>query len=130
MANNIPALPVPTESVEQHCIFRWEVFQSGKYPELDLLYHVPNGGKRGKAEAGRFKAEGVKSGVPDICLPVARGAYHGLYVELKRRKGGKTSPKQAEWLERLSGEGYYVALCAGWEQAAAKILEYLEMGRR
>lgn len=85
MKNNAPSLPVPTESVEQQCLFRWAAFQSGRFPELALLYHVPNGGSRKKAEAGRFRAEGVKAGVPDLCLPVARGGFHGLYIELKRR---------------------------------------------
>ena len=59
MKNNAPSLPVPTESVEQQCLFRWAAFQSGRFPELALLYHVPNGGSRKKAEAGRFRAEGV-----------------------------------------------------------------------
>lgn len=86
--NETSAISVPTESVEQQCLFRWAAFQSGKYPELKLLYHVPNGGSRKKSEAGRFKAEGVKAGVPDLCLPVARGGYHGLYIELKRLKQG------------------------------------------
>jgi hypothetical protein len=128
--NHKPALPIPTESEEQQCLFRWATFQSGKYPELDLLYHVPNGGKRGKAEAGRFKAEGVKSGVPDICLPVPRGGYHGLYVELKRRKSGKMSPAQDRWIIELVKQGYHTAICNGWEEAAQVILEYLKMGRR
>lgn len=61
MKNNTPSLPVPTESVEQQCLFRWAAFQSGRFPELALLYHVPNGGSRKKAEAGRFRAEGVKA---------------------------------------------------------------------
>lgn len=82
MKNNAPSLPVPTESVEQQCLFRWAAFQSGRFPELALLYHVPNGGSRKKAEAGRFRAEGVKAGVPDLCLPVARGGFHGLYIRV------------------------------------------------
>ena len=94
MKNNAPSLPVPTESVEQQCLFRWAAFQSGRFPELALLYHVPNGGSRKKAEAGRFRAEGVKAGVPDLCLPVARGGFHGLYIEPKRQKGSKTSDDQ------------------------------------
>ena len=73
-------LPVPTEAQEQMTLFSWAAMQSGKYPELNLLYHVPNGGSRHKAEAGRLRAEGVKAGVPDLCLPVARGQYHGLYI--------------------------------------------------
>lgn len=75
-------MPVPTEAQEQMTLFSWAAMQSGKYPELNLLYHVPNGGSRHKAEAGRLRAEGVKAGVPDLCLPVARGQYHGLYIEL------------------------------------------------
>ncbi len=43
------------EDSEQMTLFRWAVFQSGKYPELELLFHIPNGGKRGKPEAARFK---------------------------------------------------------------------------
>lgn len=70
MADIKYTMPPPTEDVEQMCLFRWADAQSGKYPELSLMYHVPNGGKRGKAEAARFRAMGVKSGVPDIFLPV------------------------------------------------------------
>lgn len=126
--NNATSLPVPTESAEQQCLFRWAQFQSGRFPELALLYHVPNGGSRKKAEAGRFRAEGMKAGVPDLCLPVARGGYHGLYIELKRLKGSKTNGKQTEWLEELTKQGYYTALCKGWEAAAKVIEEYLNMG--
>ena len=128
MQNNASSLPTPTESVEQQCLFRWAQFQSGRFPELALLYHVPNGGSRKKAEAGRFRAEGVKAGVPDLCLPVARGGYHGLYVELKRLKGSKTSEEQKAWLSELAKQGYCAELCKGWEAAAKVIEEYLNMG--
>lgn len=53
-------MPPPTEDVEQMCLFRWADAQSGKYPELSLMYHIPNGGKRGKAEAGRFPRNGCE----------------------------------------------------------------------
>ena len=46
-------MPVPTEAQEQMTLFSWAAMQSGKYPELNLLYHVPNGGSRHKAEAGQ-----------------------------------------------------------------------------
>lgn len=121
-------MPVPTEAQEQMTLFSWAAMQSGKYPELNLLYHVPNGGSRHKAEAGRLRAEGVKAGVPDLCLPVARGQYHGLYIELKRQRGGRTSNHQSEWLDALSAQGYKAALCYGWEQAAGTIIEYLTGG--
>ena len=117
-------MPVPTEAQEQMTLFSWAAMQSGKYPELNLLYHVPNGGSRHKAEAGRLRAEGVKAGVPDLCLPVARGQYHGLYIELKAGKN-TTTKKQKEWLEYLRQQGYYTAVCYGWQPAAQLIEQYL-----
>lgn len=42
--------------------------------------------KRDKATAVALKRQGVKAGVPDICLPVARNGYHGLHIELKAGK--------------------------------------------
>ena len=96
MNHSRTAIPVPTESAEQQALFMWAALQSAAYPELTLLYHIPNGGSRHKAEAGRLKAEGVKAGVPDLCLPVARGGFHGLYVELKRERGSRTSEEQTK----------------------------------
>ena len=119
-------LPPPREGAEQATLFHWAEMQSIWYPELELLFHIPNGGKRSKSEAARFKAEGVKPGVPDICLPVARGEYHGLYIELKRRSGNHAADKQLDWLEKLNNQGYKTAICYGWEEAATVITKYLK----
>jgi hypothetical protein len=118
-------LPEPTESVEQQNLFQWAALQSSAHPEVAMLYHIPNGGARSKATAGRLKAEGVRAGVPDLCLPVPRGPYHGLYIELKRRHGGQVSPAQRDWLNRLRERGYAVSVCRGWEDAAQTIMAYL-----
>ena len=123
-------MPVPTESVEQQALFRWADFQCCTYPELELMFHIPNGGSRRKAEAGIFKAEGVKAGVPDLYLPVARGKYHGMFVEMKRLKGSKTSDEQLHWLEQLTKQGYYCVICKGWEVAKDEILKYLNQIER
>lgn len=128
MASKPPKMPVPTESVEQINLFRWAEWQAGLYPELRRLYHIPNGGFRNKATAGRLKAEGVKSGVPDLCLPVPRGAYHGLYIEMKRLRGNTTTGDQDDWLKFLAHQGYCTAVCRGWEAASKIILAYLGMG--
>lgn len=82
-----PALPIPTESEEQQTVMEWAEAASGRWPELRLLYHVPNEGQRSMATGGRLRAEGLKSGVPDLCLPSAHGQYHGLYIEMKRTQG-------------------------------------------
>lgn len=119
-------LPVPTEDEEQMQIFQWAMYQRGKHQELALLFHIPNGGKRGKAEAARFKAMGVKSGVPDLYLPAAHGGYHGLFIELKRRRGGQVSGDQKEWIAALQESGYCVRVCRGSEEAICMLLEYIE----
>lgn len=117
---------IPTEDTEHAHIFAWAAWASGKYPELDLMHHIPNGGKRSKSEAARFKAQGVKAGVPDIFLPCARGGYHGLYIELKRTKGGKLSAAQKEWIDALRGQDYKVIVCYGFDEAREVIISYLE----
>ena len=114
------------ESNEQQALFQWAKFMEQKYPELRLLYHPPNGGKRDKREAARLKREGVKAGVPDLCLPVARGEFHGLYIELKAGKN-KPTDAQKEWISDLILQGYYACVCVGWEQAAEVIGDYLGM---
>jgi hypothetical protein len=120
-------LPVPTESVEQQNLFRWAAYETAAHPELKLMFHIPNGGSRSKAEAGRFKAEGVKAGVPDIFLPVPRGGHHGLFIEMKRTRGGKVSPEQKAWMAELVAQGYVAARCDGWENATRAILDYLKL---
>lgn len=99
--------------------------QAGAFPELDHMYHTPNGGKRNRIEAAKLKRQGVKPGVPDIFLPAPRYGYHGLYVELKRQTEGAVSKDQAEWLEYLAHEGYVAAVCHGWYEAATLIMRYL-----
>lgn len=120
-------IEIPSEAQEQADLFRWAELQSGAYPELRLLYHIPNGGSRPKTEAAKFKGQGVKSGVPDLCLPVARGKFHGLYIELKRRSGGRVSDTQKKWLSALQDQGYAVIVCRGWDCAREAIMEYLKL---
>ena len=91
------------------------------------MFHIPNGGLRNKAVAGMLKSEGVKSGVPDICLPVARGKYHGLYIELKKEKSGTVSKNQREWIDNLTSQKYCAVVCHGWEDAKNTIEEYLNL---
>lgn len=113
------------EDVDQAQIFKWAEWMSGKHPELEFMYHVPNGGMRNKATAGKLKAQGVKAGVPDICLPYPCGGYHGLYIELKRSSGGRLSKSQKRYIEKLSGFGYRAVVCNGYDEAVKEIEKYL-----
>lgn len=119
--------PVPTESEEQQAVMEWAEAASGRWPELCLLYHIPNEGQRSMATGGRLRAEGLKSGVPDLCLPSAHGEYHGLYIEMKRTKGSKVTPEQKEWMAALEVEGYKTALCKGADAAIEIITDYLAL---
>ena len=125
MNKSYQQLPAALEGQEQQALFEWAELLSGQHPELNLMYHIPNGGKRSKTEAKRFKAMGVKPGVPDIFLPAARGSYHGLYIELKRRQGGREETVQKEWIKALTLQGYYAIVCHGWVDASKVVLWYL-----
>lgn len=119
-------LPVPTEDIEQTCLFRWVAYMLHRWPELQLMFHIPNGGKRNKIEAARFKEQGVKSGVPDIFLPVAKCGYHGLFIEMKRIQGGTLSHEQKWYIEKLRNQGYLVEVCKGYLAAIDIIESYMK----
>lgn len=111
-----PKSVLPTEQQEQFVAVNWLRKRN------ILFYHVPNGGYRDYREAAKFKRLGVQPGVPDICVPVARKGYHGLYIELKRVKGGALSETQQWWRDQLIAEGYL------WYEAkgAADLIEFVE----
>jgi len=112
------------EHQEQVALFRWAELQKARWPELALMHAIPNGGRRDAVTGAKLKAEGVKAGVPDLCLPVARSGHHGLYIELKTNVG-TASKKQLRWLEALQQQGFYVAVCRGWQPASQLITSYL-----
>lgn len=118
-------MTIPTEDEEQAMLFRWAEMAKSTIPELGLLYAIPNGGKRPLSVAVRMKKTGTKAGVPDMFLPVPRDGCHGLYIELKRQKGGRVSPEQTQWMDKLRQQGYRCAVCCGWGQAKNEILDYL-----
>lgn len=116
----------PTEHQHQVNLFQWAKAQSGKYPELKLMFAVPNAAKRNLNTAMYMKSEGLASGVPDIFLPCARGAYHGLFIELKRDKLSAVSKTQNTYLEGLIKQGYKAVVCYGFEDAKTVIEDYLQ----
>ena len=115
------------EADQQRKLFQWTTFIRAEYPEIDLMFHIPNGGSRNNLEASNLMKQGVKAGVPDLFLPVSRGVYHGLFIELKYGKN-KPTEKQTEWLTNLNEQGYAVAVCYGCDEASEKILKYLKLG--
>lgn len=115
------------EAAEQEAVIRWAEYAKGRYPELKSLYHIPNGGSRNALEAANLKRQGVRAGVPDLCLPAPKGKYAGLYIEMKAGNN-KPTQKQTEWLSMLARQGYAAVVCYGADEAIKTIESYLKLG--
>ena len=97
------------------------------YPAA-LLFAVPNGGRRGKAEAARLKDEGVLAGVSDLVLLEARGGYLGALIEMKRADGGHgLTPAQSKFLGRARRRGYLAIQCDGADEAWERFEHYMRL---
>ena len=119
-----PMRPFSSEDQEQEAVIEWARLSQGRYPELKLLHHIPNEGKRSLQTAGRLKSLGMLAGVPDLHLPVPRGAYCGLFIEMKYDKGIVTT-EQKDYLIRAAEEGNYCCICYTAEDAITAITEYI-----
>lgn len=99
------------------------------YPSVaDLLIHIPNGGSRKNAfEGWRLKEQGVRAGVSDLLLTVARGGYFGLWIEFKAEppNDAVVSESQKEWIAMMREQGYRAQVCLGAAAALKVIAEYL-----
>lgn len=115
----------PTEAQEQEALFRWAAYNRAKYPALALMYHIPNEGRRSGLTGYGLKMQGLRPGVPDICLPVPSMHHTALYIELKRRDGGRLSDAQAGWIAALNRVGCRAVVCHGWDEARTEIERYL-----
>ncbi|WP_367238950.1 VRR-NUC domain-containing protein [Pseudomonas fulva] len=122
----VRAKPVDREGQEQAALLK-EI--QLRYPAVfELIYHVPNGGHRVKAVAAKLKAQGVKAGIPDLVLPMARGGYFGLYIEFKATVDpAPVSPSQDACLSRLRGQGYLAIVCRGHFEAMECLRAYLAL---
>ena len=112
-----------SENAEQAALFEWASYK----PELSLMYAIANGGYRTPRNAAILKQTGVKSGTPDICLPVPKGNYGALYIEMKKAKGGRTSVNQRMCINALNEAGNKAVVCMGFEQAKAAIESYMAL---
>lgn len=133
-------LPLPekyalsgSEDSHQISLFMWAAQNKEKYPELRWMFAIPNGGWRHKAEAGKLKAMGVKAGVLDICLPIRRGEWAALWIELKKpadkvnnKRKGANREEQLEYLNHLRSQGHAAMIAVGWEAARDAIIWYLD----
>lgn len=130
-----PVDPEATEHTDQARLFRW----MATVPGLAHAFAIPNGaklpwtknakGQRYSAEARRLKDEGMKPGVPDIFIPVMRGGYAGMFLELKRAdRSNHPSTAQLDYMAALRDAGYFCIVAYGLEEAMGYIQAYMAMG--
>jgi hypothetical protein len=119
------AKSVDREGLEQAALLKEVIL---RYPAAaKLIYHVPNGGHRHKLVAIKLKEQGVKAGVPDLVLPMARGGYFGLYIEFKAMPpfDAAVSSSQDAYIQALTEQGYLAIVCRGHIDALEAIRAYL-----
>ena len=124
-----------SESKHQQILFQWSdlMVKTGKYPELRWLHSIPNAPKLGATSDNKTRAirgaqmnrEGRKKGVSDIFLPVRRGSFSGLYIELKV-PGNKPTREQLEFGCFVAEQGFFFCVCEGWVAAQDMVVGYLE----
>lgn len=117
-----------TEDNHQAALFCWAAMPEiqAKYPQFKaLLFAIPNGGERNVKVAAKMKATGTKAGVSDIFLSVAKGGYHGLYVELKKM-GGKPKIEQVMFIQEARAQGFACCIVEGWLAARDALISYMD----
>lgn len=123
---------ITTEHDVQTLVIEWAELHEYEYPELRWLYSSLNGifipGPRKMVYRiiNRMKSEGMKKGILDLCLPVARHNYHGLYIDIKRDARSEIQPEQTEFMDFLTEQGYFGAVCIGYEETTETLEWYLK----
>lgn len=112
------------EHINQKDLFRLLGLIQFKLPEVQGIFAIPNGGHRNKVVAAKLKAEGVKKGVLDICVPIARKNYHGLYIEMKYGNNTLT-PEQIWFKQFFEKQGYLTQVFYDSEKAFRFIVNYI-----
>lgn len=116
----------PTEHSEQVALVEWwSMYARWKSLPASLLMAIPNGGARNAITGAMLKAEGVRAGVPDLFLAVPTKSAHGLWIEMKRQKGGVVSDEQKAAMAALEDQGFFCVVCNGFQEARRAISDYL-----
>ena len=109
-----------SEHAEQVALFQ----ALALHPECQWIHAIPNGGLRSKTTAVNLRREGLKRGVWDICVPIARQGFHGMFIEMKYGKN-KLTAEQVEFGAFVEAQGYKTFVAYGWFEAYNAIMDYL-----
>jgi len=93
---------------------------------LDILwFHCPNEIKAKPHYLAKRRRQGVKSGVPDICILEPNKLYNGLFIELKVGYN-KASDNQNKWLLELQKRGYKTLLTHSFDEFIDVVDDYFK----
>lgn len=119
----------PNEHAIQRAVVSWWARQCKAYnlPAF-ALFSVPNGMYLANPNMiSKYKSEGLRNGVPDLLLDVARGPYHGLRLETKSRTG-RLSDEQSAYRDYYLRAGYQWVLYRTPDDGIETIRSYLNGG--
>lgn len=114
----------PTEDQEQIALIDWKWLNIGRYPQLAMLFHCPNGGSRHILEAVKLKKMGTLPAIPDLILLYPNKGFHAWLGEMKALDG-KPTAGQIKMKKDLRALGYDADIYYGWEAAREGLLRYL-----
>ena len=122
----MPSKPCPTEHQEAEVLIKWWALACHRWGlSSSMLIHHCNEGIRSLSAASRLKSEGLRPGLPDYQIPVARGCYGSLWIELKRLRNAKVQDTQEAMIDMLRRAGNRAEICYGAKAAIDLITEYL-----
>jgi hypothetical protein len=125
------ATRIPLEDEEAIVFADW--LCAMKIPHTHIANEIGGSTRAAKVRALKAKRMGQTAGVWDyeLFIPVENvdgevDAYQEVRIELKRRKGGTTSPAQKQWGKVYELAGIPCAVCKGAEAA----IEFVESIRK
>ena len=86
-----------------------------------VVFAIPNGGLRGKAEAARLRWTGVLAGIPDLAVLAPVGKV--FFLEVKA-PGGSLSAEQREMFHQLVALGIDAAIVRSVEDVRMAFREW------
>ncbi len=128
------AARVPTEAQECRWLVDWaDATRWNGIKISHVLVHVPNGAfhgadrKAGAVIARKLSEQGLKEGVYDYIVPVPTWSVRcpGLWLEMKRTKGGRVSDDQRDFSVLMKQFGWRCEVAKGWVDGARIIANYL-----
>lgn len=91
----------------------------------DYILGIFNEGQRSAIRSAVMKRMGLRPGVCDLFIAYPAHGKHGMWLEMKKRRGSKISAEQRTWVNRMNSVGYVAVICYGWEQAVKAIAQYM-----